>query len=183
VSGGAAGVDGQRAPDRGQGLCGLVLIERDLRDEQVRVNQVAVDRQRTACRLQRCRRILVGQCAGDTEVRRRPLGVEINRHAEGLHRFAAVEPLEEQLAPRRLNGRILGRRRGRVGEERAGVVRAPQRTRGAGRPRQLRRGPRAVAGRCDGQQHAARVGLPPALLQEQAQLERCVSGRIHRCRR
>ena len=121
-------------------------------------------------------RIVVGERARRAEERRRPSRVALERGLERLERLGLVVFLQEQFAPRRVDGGI-ARRGGRRGTVRAIRLLEPaeraQRTCRTCKAIGLRR---PVAGHGDSLERGGGLGTTEHLL-EQAELERGLAGR------
>ena len=119
----------------------------------------------------RLRRVLVRQRVRGAEDRRRPPGVDLQRHLIRLQRLAVFVLLEEEIAPGRLNGDVVGRAARRIAVRRVGLVEASERAKRAGGARHLDRIVAAVGERRHLLEQGVRVGAAERLLQ-QAELQR-----------
>ena len=124
-------IERQDLVDLGPRLGVAIRVEMQAGEQEVRIGEIGIDRDRLRGGLGRLGRILVLEHPRDARVRRRPLGVRLERRLKGVQRFARIVFFEEQAAERRLDHRRIGAGALGIDVERLGLARTVERVRGA----------------------------------------------------
>jgi len=109
-------IDRQRLLNRRTRLGLFAVIERELREEQMRRDVVRVERKHTLGERARHRRVLVEHGAREADARRHPVVVHAQRRLERSRGVLLVVDLEEHLSPRGIHQDVVGSRRRRFAE-------------------------------------------------------------------
>ena len=128
----AVGFDGERLLQRLAGFVFVVLVERSMSKEDVRLGVRRVDLERLLGGADGLWRVIVGQRNGGTEQRRRPRRIGAEGDREQFERIGVLVGVEVQLAPLRVHLGILRRPRRRAAECVVGLLELAER---AERPR------------------------------------------------
>ena len=129
----------QRLPDRCACIIALTIVERQLGDQEVRGDVARIDLQRSFGSGLRGSRVLLKSRFGKTDTRRHVVGIRLQRSLERSNGVGAVVLLEKQLAPRRIDRRIVRRHRARAAQVGIGILKAVERARRQSQPHDIGR--------------------------------------------
>ena len=129
----------QRLLDRCAGPVALTIVERQLGDQEVRGNVVRIELEHALGNGLRGGRVLFERRVGKTNAARHEVGVRLQRSLERPNGIGAVVLLEQQLAPRCIDFRIVRRHRAGAAQEGVGVLKAAKGARRQAQPQDTSR--------------------------------------------